>query len=87
MRCRYCVLLITGEDQAFVPGNKAFLDFASANSKEVLRFAYVYQRNQQPLCQALLHNQAALSPQVSGRNAQYTNKCKENVKYTLLFLC
>ncbi|KAM4613867.1 dnaJ homolog subfamily C member 16 isoform 2-T2 [Polymixia lowei] len=63
-RRKYCVLLITGEEQAFVPGNKAFLDFASANSKEVLRFAYVYQRQQQPLCQALLQNQAALSPQV-----------------------
>ncbi|KAM7422239.1 hypothetical protein PAMA_010350 [Pampus argenteus] len=63
-RRKYCVLLITGEDQAFLPGNKAFLDFASANKKEVLRFAYVYQRQQQPLCQALLQNQAALSPQV-----------------------
>lgn len=63
-RRKYCVLLITGEDQAFLPGNKAFLDFAAANKKEVLRFAYVYQRQQQPLCQTLLHNQAALSPQV-----------------------
>ncbi|XP_067443906.1 dnaJ homolog subfamily C member 16-like [Thunnus thynnus] len=63
-RRKYCVLLITGEDQTFLPGNKAFLDFASANAKEVLRFAYVYQRHQKPLCQALLNNQAALSPQV-----------------------
>lgn len=63
-RRKYCVLLITGEDPAFLSGNKAFLDFATANSKEVLRFAYVYQRLQQPLCQALLHNQAAASPQV-----------------------
>lgn len=63
-RRKYCVLLITGEDQAFLPGNKAFLDFATANKKDVLRFAYVYQRHQQPLCQALLHNQAVLSPQV-----------------------
>lgn len=63
-RRKYCVLLITGEDPAFLPGNKAFLDFATANRKEVLRFAYVYQRQQQPLCQALLQNQAALSPQV-----------------------
>lgn len=65
MVLRYCVLLITGEDPAFVPSNKAFLDFATANKKEVLRFAYVYQRLQQPLCQALLHNQVSLSPQVS----------------------
>lgn len=64
--CRYCVLLITSEDQEFRPGNQAFLDFAKANGKEVLRFAYVYQRQQQPLCQALLPNQQALSPQVSG---------------------
>uniref|UniRef100_A0A3Q0S8P7 DnaJ homolog subfamily C member 16 n=1 Tax=Amphilophus citrinellus TaxID=61819 RepID=A0A3Q0S8P7_AMPCI len=63
-RRKYCVLLITGEDSAFLPGNKAFLDFASANSKDVLRFAYVYQRQQQPLCQALLHNQGTHSPQV-----------------------
>lgn len=63
-RRKYCVLLITGEDQAFLPGNKAFLDFASVNRKDVLRFAYVYQRQQQPLCQALLPHQAALSPQV-----------------------
>ncbi|CAL8356885.1 unnamed protein product [Gadus morhua 'NCC'] len=63
-RRKYCVLLITGEDQAFVPGNEAFLQFATANSKEVLRFAYVYQRQQQPLCQALLQNHAVLSPQV-----------------------
>uniref|UniRef100_A0AAQ4QYG6 DnaJ homolog subfamily C member 16 n=1 Tax=Gasterosteus aculeatus aculeatus TaxID=481459 RepID=A0AAQ4QYG6_GASAC len=59
-RRKYCVLLITGDDQAFHPGNKAFLEFASANKKDVLRFAYVYQRQQQPLCQALLHNQAVV---------------------------
>uniref|UniRef100_A0A3P9M9P1 DnaJ homolog subfamily C member 16 n=1 Tax=Oryzias latipes TaxID=8090 RepID=A0A3P9M9P1_ORYLA len=63
-RRKYCVLLITGEDDAFLPGNKAFLDFASAYKKDILRFAYVYQRKQQPLCQALLQNQAAVSPQV-----------------------
>uniref|UniRef100_A0A674PFW1 DnaJ homolog subfamily C member 16 n=1 Tax=Takifugu rubripes TaxID=31033 RepID=A0A674PFW1_TAKRU len=63
-RRKYCVLLITGDNQDFSTGNKAFLDFASANKKEVLRFAYVYQHHQQPLCQALLHNQAVLSPQV-----------------------
>nr|XP_057911325.1 dnaJ homolog subfamily C member 16 [Doryrhamphus excisus] len=63
-RRKYCVLLITSEDQAFLPGNKAFLDFATANKKEVLRFAYVYHSQQQPLCQALLPNQVVLSPQV-----------------------
>uniref|UniRef100_A0A7N6BK83 DnaJ homolog subfamily C member 16 n=1 Tax=Anabas testudineus TaxID=64144 RepID=A0A7N6BK83_ANATE len=59
-RRKYCVLLITGEDQTFLPGNKAFLDFASANKKDVLRFAYVYQHQQQPLCQALLPNQVVI---------------------------
>lgn len=77
MVCRYCVLLITGEDQTFLPGNKAFLDFASANKKEVLRFAYVYQRQQQPLCQALLHDQASLTPQVSHRNTLSAHTYKQ----------
>ncbi|XP_007561366.1 dnaJ homolog subfamily C member 16-like [Poecilia formosa] len=63
-RRKYCVLLITGEDEAFLPGNKAFVDFATTNKKDILRFAYVYQRQQQPLCQALLPNQAAAFPQV-----------------------
>ncbi|XP_055016284.1 dnaJ homolog subfamily C member 16, partial [Boleophthalmus pectinirostris] len=63
-RRKFCVLLITDQDESFVSGNKAFLDFAVANKKDVLRFAYVYQKHQQPLCQALLRNQAALSPQV-----------------------
>uniref|UniRef100_A0A665WXB4 DnaJ homolog subfamily C member 16 n=1 Tax=Echeneis naucrates TaxID=173247 RepID=A0A665WXB4_ECHNA len=59
-RRKYCVLLITGEDPAFVAGNKAFLDFASANRKDILRFAYVYQSQQQPLCHVLLHNQVVI---------------------------
>ncbi|XP_056266897.1 dnaJ homolog subfamily C member 16-like isoform X2 [Pseudoliparis swirei] len=64
-RRKYCVLLITGDDPAFAPGNGAFLDFAAASRKDVLRFAYVFQRQQQPLCQALLPGgQAAPPPQV-----------------------
>uniref|UniRef100_A0A672G679 DnaJ homolog subfamily C member 16-like n=1 Tax=Salarias fasciatus TaxID=181472 RepID=A0A672G679_SALFA len=59
-RRKYCVLLITGEDSAFLPGNKAFLDFATVNKKDVLRFAYVYQRQQQPLCQALFQSQVVI---------------------------
>lgn len=59
------MLLITGDDPAFAPGNGAFLDFAAASRKDVLRFAYVFQRQQQPLCQALLPGgQAAPPPQV-----------------------
>ncbi|XP_066526458.1 dnaJ homolog subfamily C member 16 [Hoplias malabaricus] len=63
-RRKYCVLLITGDEEAFVPGNKAFLSLASANTKDVLRFAYVYQRQQQPLCTVLLKNRESTPPQV-----------------------
>uniref|UniRef100_A0A671TZE4 DnaJ homolog subfamily C member 16 n=1 Tax=Sparus aurata TaxID=8175 RepID=A0A671TZE4_SPAAU len=48
-RRKYCVLLITGDEETFSFGNQAFLSFASTNGKEVVRFAYVYQRLQQPL--------------------------------------
>ncbi|XP_046731595.1 dnaJ homolog subfamily C member 16 isoform X2 [Silurus meridionalis] len=63
-RRKYCVLLITGEDETFVPVNDAFFDFASSNTKEVVRFAYVYQRQQQPLCDALLKKEDMSPPQV-----------------------
>ncbi|XP_022532721.2 dnaJ homolog subfamily C member 16 isoform X1 [Astyanax mexicanus] len=63
-RRKYCVLLITGDEDAFVPGNKAFLSLASANTNEVLRFTYVYQRQQQPLCSVLLKNRDSIPPQV-----------------------
>lgn len=61
---RYCVLLITGEGEQFVSVNEAFFNFASANTKEVLRFAYVYQKQQQPLCDALLKQEDTTPPQV-----------------------
>ncbi|MEQ2163028.1 hypothetical protein GOODEAATRI_026030, partial [Goodea atripinnis] len=80
-RRKYCVLLITGEDEALLPGNKAFVDFATVNKKDVLRFAYVYQRQQQPLCQALLHTQAATFPQVSS----LTKSVNVKDKMTLFF--
>lgn len=54
---RYCVLLITGDEEPLSFGNQAFLSFASTNAKEVVRFAYVYQRLQQPLCDILMQNQ------------------------------
>ncbi len=44
--------------------NEAFFDIASSNTKEVLRFAYVYKRQQQPLCDALLKNEDTAPPQV-----------------------
>ncbi|KAG7472090.1 hypothetical protein MATL_G00104830 [Megalops atlanticus] len=63
-RRKYCVLLITGEEESFTAGNKAFLSLASSNTKEVLRFAYVYHRQQQPLCDILLKNRDSTPPQV-----------------------
>uniref|UniRef100_A0A671NFL6 DnaJ (Hsp40) homolog, subfamily C, member 16 like n=1 Tax=Sinocyclocheilus anshuiensis TaxID=1608454 RepID=A0A671NFL6_9TELE len=60
----YCVLLVTGEGEQFVSVNEAFFDFASSNTKEVLRFAYVYQRQQQPLCDTLLKKEDTTPPQV-----------------------
>ncbi|KAF4093663.1 hypothetical protein AMELA_G00004430 [Ameiurus melas] len=63
-RRKYCVLLITGEDESFVSANDAFFDFASSNTKEVVRFAYVYQRQQQPLCDTLLKKEDMSPPQV-----------------------
>ncbi|XP_076123944.1 dnaJ homolog subfamily C member 16 [Alosa pseudoharengus] len=63
-RRKYCVLLITGDEDSFSASNSAFLAFASANTREVVRFAYVYQRHQQPLCDALLKNKDAQPPQV-----------------------
>ncbi|CAJ1055508.1 dnaJ homolog subfamily C member 16-like isoform X1 [Xyrichtys novacula] len=55
-RRKYCVLLITGDEETFSSGNQAFLSFASTNTKEIIRFAYVYQRLQQPLCEILIQN-------------------------------
>ncbi|XP_039519314.1 dnaJ homolog subfamily C member 16-like [Pimephales promelas] len=63
-RRKYCVLLVTGEGEQFVSVNEAFFDFASSNTKEVLRFAYVYQRKQQPLCDTLLKTDDTTPPQV-----------------------
>lgn len=60
---RYCVLLLTADEEPFSFGNHEFLSFASTNAKEVVRFAYVYKRLQQPLCDILLRKQdSAQSP-------------------------
>lgn len=62
-RRKYCVLLITDEEDTYTFGNQAFRSFASTNTKEVVRFMYVYQRLQQPLCNTLMQNEdRALSP-------------------------
>ncbi|CAI5646917.1 unnamed protein product [Oreochromis niloticus] len=62
-RRKYCVLLITGDEEIFSFGNQAFLSFASANTREVVRFAYVYQRLQQPLCDILTQNKDTVQSQ------------------------
>uniref|UniRef100_A0A3Q2ZKV1 DnaJ homolog subfamily C member 16 n=1 Tax=Kryptolebias marmoratus TaxID=37003 RepID=A0A3Q2ZKV1_KRYMA len=62
-RRKYCVLLITGDEETFSFRNQAFLSFASSNTKEVVRFAYVYQRLQQPLCDILMDSKDS-SPSV-----------------------
>ncbi|KAJ0037162.1 hypothetical protein NL108_018000, partial [Boleophthalmus pectinirostris] len=61
-RRKFCVLLITDEEHS--NGLEEFVSFASTNSQEVLRFTYVYQRLQQPLCEVLLLNSALSPPQV-----------------------
>lgn len=63
---RFCVLLITRDEEVFLSGNQAFLSFASSNTKEVVRFAYVYPRLQQPLCDILIQNKDSTqsAPQV-----------------------
>lgn len=63
-RRKYCVLLITGEEESFAAGHQAFLSFASTNTREVVRFAYVYQRLQEPLCDSLLKKDGTPPPQV-----------------------
>ncbi|XP_076850874.1 dnaJ homolog subfamily C member 16 [Brachyhypopomus gauderio] len=63
-RRKYCVLLITGDEESFVSVNSAFYDFASSNSKEILKFAYVYQRQQKALCDILLNKEDLSPPQV-----------------------
>ncbi|XP_014353837.1 dnaJ homolog subfamily C member 16 isoform X2 [Latimeria chalumnae] len=51
---RYCVLLITGEDEKFTKAYKAFLSFASINGKETIRFVYVYWERQQEFTETVL---------------------------------
>ncbi|KAM4737374.1 dnaJ homolog subfamily C member 16 isoform 1-T3 [Anableps anableps] len=65
-RRKYCVLLITADEETYSFGNQAFLLFASTNTREVVRFAYVYQRLQQPLCDILMHSEdsSQSTPQV-----------------------
>uniref|UniRef100_A0A4W5L281 DnaJ homolog subfamily C member 16 n=1 Tax=Hucho hucho TaxID=62062 RepID=A0A4W5L281_9TELE len=61
-RRKYCVLLITGDEESYTIGNQAFLSFAYTNTQEVVRFAYVYQRLQHPLCDTLLKTKDSTPP-------------------------
>ncbi|XP_038149084.1 dnaJ homolog subfamily C member 16 isoform X2 [Cyprinodon tularosa] len=65
-RRKYCVLLITADEETNSLGIQSFLSFASTNTREVVRFAYVYQRLQQPLCDILMYSgdSSQLTPQV-----------------------
>ncbi|MBN3301315.1 DJC16 protein, partial [Amia calva] len=63
-RRKYCILLITGEDESLASSYDEFVSVAASNTKDVLRFAYVYQKQQQPLCDTLLKNQESSSSQV-----------------------
>ncbi|XP_043917705.1 dnaJ homolog subfamily C member 16 [Protopterus annectens] len=51
---KYCVVLITGEGESFSKTYDAFLSFAATNSRETVRFVYMYYRRQQEFANALL---------------------------------
>uniref|UniRef100_UPI00398E3778 dnaJ homolog subfamily C member 16 isoform X1 n=2 Tax=Pristiophorus japonicus TaxID=55135 RepID=UPI00398E3778 len=51
---RYCVLLIIGEEERLQAPYHSFVSFASMNTKESLRFVYIYPERQQAFINALL---------------------------------
>lgn len=51
---RHCVVLLTGEGDKFAETYEAFLTFAVANTKDVLRFAHIYNERQPEFADALL---------------------------------
>lgn len=53
-RCRYCVVLLTGEGEKYAESYQAFLAFAVANTKETLRFVHIYGDHQQEFARTLL---------------------------------
>ncbi|XP_028663555.1 dnaJ homolog subfamily C member 16 [Erpetoichthys calabaricus] len=63
-RRKYCVILITVEQDSISNGYAAFLEFASSNSKDIFRFAYVNQKQQKALCDVLLKDLDSTFPQV-----------------------
>ncbi|XP_069774952.1 dnaJ homolog subfamily C member 16 isoform X1 [Narcine bancroftii] len=59
---RYCVLLMIGERDKMQTPHNSFVSFASMNTKESLRFAYIYQERQQAFINALLPPALMSSP-------------------------
>uniref|UniRef100_A0A6J0SK79 DnaJ homolog subfamily C member 16 n=1 Tax=Pogona vitticeps TaxID=103695 RepID=A0A6J0SK79_9SAUR len=51
---KYCVVLITGEGEKYKPSYEAFLAFATANTKDTLRFVHVYSNYQRVFVHTLL---------------------------------
>ncbi|XP_077312448.1 dnaJ homolog subfamily C member 16 [Lithobates pipiens] len=51
---KFCVVLLTGESEPFRKTYESFLAFASANTKDTLRFVHVYKERQGELTSSLL---------------------------------
>ncbi|XP_060114924.1 dnaJ homolog subfamily C member 16 [Heteronotia binoei] len=51
---KYCVVLITGESDKFATSYEAFLAFATANTKDTVRFVHVHGSSQREFARALL---------------------------------
>ncbi|KAG8431190.1 hypothetical protein GDO86_019282 [Hymenochirus boettgeri] len=51
---KYCVVLLTGEREPFQKTYEAFLSFASANTKDTVRFVHAFKERQRDLTAALL---------------------------------
>ncbi|XP_067826618.1 dnaJ homolog subfamily C member 16 [Heptranchias perlo] len=59
---RYCVLLIIGEEDGLQAPYRSFVSFASMNTKESLRFVYIYPERQHAFINALLPPALRSSP-------------------------
>ncbi|KAM4643887.1 dnaJ homolog subfamily C member 16 [Discoglossus pictus] len=51
---KYCAVLLTGEGEKFRKTYEAFLSFASANTKDTVRFVHVFKDRQRELTNSLL---------------------------------
>ncbi|KAM5132034.1 dnaJ homolog subfamily C member 16 [Mantella aurantiaca] len=55
---KFCVILLTEEGEPFRKTYESFLTFASANTKDTVRFIYVYKERQRELATSLLGEDA-----------------------------